>query len=197
MSNHSKYMTPPTVRTCSCDLKLGACVGENQAREWGVLCQVMMEREIRNAPPQPFVAVSKDTLRPVLKQRGQEYGDYASMAIAIQAIKNAIRDWNTKGLPATHMEALEMIATKIGRILTGNPNNEDSWRDIAGYATLVADRIPKAAARPIRACEGIIIPDGWLADVRKENPSQNWIGPNAQYVNGSIHDLYRYLGKTA
>lgn len=38
-------------------------------------------------------------------------------------------------------EALEMIASKIARILNGNTNNEDSWRDIAGYATLVADRL--------------------------------------------------------
>lgn len=38
-------------------------------------------------------------------------------------------------------ECLEMIAHKIGRILNGDPHYEDSWRDIAGYATLVADRL--------------------------------------------------------
>lgn len=31
-----------------------------------------------------------------------------------------------------------MIAHKIGRIVNGNPNNIENWRDIAGYAELVA-----------------------------------------------------------
>lgn len=39
------------------------------------------------------------------------------------------------------IECLEMIAHKIGRILNGDPNYGDSWRDISGYATLVADRL--------------------------------------------------------
>jgi hypothetical protein len=34
------------------------------------------------------------------------------------------------------MEALEMICTKIARILSGNPNDPDHWKDIAGYAEL-------------------------------------------------------------
>lgn len=38
-------------------------------------------------------------------------------------------------------EALEMIAHKIARILNGDPNYADSWHDVAGYATLVADRL--------------------------------------------------------
>lgn len=39
------------------------------------------------------------------------------------------------------VEALEMIAHKIGRIINGDPNYADSWHDIAGYAKLVADRL--------------------------------------------------------
>ena len=34
-----------------------------------------------------------------------------------------------------------MICHKIGRILNGDPDYGDSWRDIAGYALLVADRL--------------------------------------------------------
>jgi len=34
-----------------------------------------------------------------------------------------------------------MIFSKIARILNGDPNHLDSWTDIAGYATLVADRL--------------------------------------------------------
>jgi hypothetical protein len=36
-------------------------------------------------------------------------------------------------------EALHMIAHKMGRIATGNPNIKDHWADIAGYATLIAN----------------------------------------------------------
>ncbi|MDY0487330.1 DUF6378 domain-containing protein, partial [Pasteurella multocida] len=32
--------------------------------------------------------------------------------------------------------ALTMIATKIVRIVNGNPHEVDHWRDIVGYATL-------------------------------------------------------------
>jgi hypothetical protein len=39
------------------------------------------------------------------------------------------------------LQALDMIVTKIGRILTGNPSHLDSWIDIAGYAKLVSDRL--------------------------------------------------------
>ena len=39
------------------------------------------------------------------------------------------------------IEALDMIASKIARVVNGNPNHIDSWIDIAGYATLVADRL--------------------------------------------------------
>lgn len=80
-------------------------------------------------------------LNEVLAERGKEYGDFEQMCAVIQSIKTAINDGNTSGLLPHQQEALEMIAVKIGRILTGNPNNVDSWRDIAGYATLVADRL--------------------------------------------------------
>lgn len=38
---------------------------------------------------------------------------------------------------------LWMIAHKIGRILSGNWREPDHWRDIAGYATLIADRLER------------------------------------------------------
>lgn len=33
-------------------------------------------------------------------------------------------------------EAIEMILTKIARIISGNPDEPDHWNDIAGYAYL-------------------------------------------------------------
>jgi hypothetical protein len=44
-------------------------------------------------------------------------------------------------LPLDHQEALDMIASKIARIVIGDYDHVDSWVDIAGYATLVADRL--------------------------------------------------------
>jgi hypothetical protein len=44
-------------------------------------------------------------------------------------------------LRADQREALEMIATKIGRILNGNRDHIDSWHDIAGYAKLIEHRL--------------------------------------------------------
>ena len=79
----------------------------------------------------------------MLDQRGQRYGNYAQMAEVIQELKHAATGPN---LSAIHQEALDMICTKIGRIITGDPNHIDSWEDIAGYATLVVIELRKQAA---------------------------------------------------
>lgn len=44
-----------------------------------------------------------------------------------------------KGLPyltGTQLESLDLILTKIARILSGDPNEPDHWRDIEGYARI-------------------------------------------------------------
>lgn len=38
-----------------------------------------------------------------------------------------------------------MIAHKIARILNGDPDYDDSWVDIAGYATLVVKKLKNGA----------------------------------------------------
>jgi hypothetical protein len=48
---------------------------------------------------------------------------------------------NWESLRPDQKEALEMIQHKIARILNGDPDYVDSWTDIAGYSTLVADRL--------------------------------------------------------
>ena len=44
---------------------------------------------------------------------------------------------------ADQKEALEMIATKMGRIVNGDPDYLDSWLDIQGYCQLIIDRVRK------------------------------------------------------
>lgn len=80
-----------------------------------------------------------------LQERGKRYGEFADHAFISQNLKGYMTSnagWNR--LDAYQAEALEMIAHKIARILNGDPNYDDSWHDIAGYATLVADRLRKA-----------------------------------------------------
>jgi hypothetical protein len=63
-------------------------------------------------------------------------------AILIQDIKNVMREHGSwKSMDADMQESLDMIVTKMARILIGDPYHHDSWIDIAGYAMLVANRL--------------------------------------------------------
>jgi hypothetical protein len=78
----------------------------------------------------------------VLSERGSRYGDFITHAEVTQAIKHEIRQGKSFTTMEDDMvEALDMIAHKIGRIVNGDPRYSDSWVDIAGYAKLVADRL--------------------------------------------------------
>lgn len=83
----------------------------------------------------------------ILAERRKTHGEFADNAKVSQAIKAAIRSANPT-LTAIQWEALDHIAGKIGRICAGNPNEPDHWRDIAGFATLVADRLPTVVDHP-------------------------------------------------
>lgn len=77
----------------------------------------------------------------MLTERGRRYGDFAYHAYITQSLKGVMFQapgW--QHLTASQRESLEMIAHKIGRILNGDPNYVDSWDDIAGYASLVAQQ---------------------------------------------------------
>lgn len=86
--------------------------------------------------------VAKIDVDTTLNQRGQRYGEFKTHAQITQDLKEVMRlTDNWERLESFQIEALEMIAHKIGRILNGDPNYDDSWVDIAGYAKLVADRL--------------------------------------------------------
>ena len=74
----------------------------------------------------------------ILDERQKTHGDFDLTAMIAQELKDAMRRGkNWSEMDDTEREALEMIATKIGRILSGNPHDVDHWRDIAGYAALI------------------------------------------------------------
>lgn len=76
----------------------------------------------------------------ILDDRAISYGTFIDLASIACNLRGIIRD-QRPNLQSDQEEALTMICTKIARIVNGDPNNIDSWRDIAGYATLVADRL--------------------------------------------------------
>lgn len=70
-------------------------------------------------------------------ERKATHGDWKQQSRCANELKGVMRgigNWND--LWPAQQEALDMIATKMSRILSGNPNEPDHWDDIAGYAYL-------------------------------------------------------------
>ena len=95
--------------------------------------------------PKPGEFIEADTnVDAILNTRGSNYGSFLGLSQVTQRLKGVAHQFagqNNKTFDADQAEALDLIFTKIGRILNGDPNHVDSWIDIAGYATLVADRL--------------------------------------------------------
>lgn len=80
----------------------------------------------------------------LLGERQQTHGSYAEVSRTCQSIKRTMRQsggWDH--LSNEQAEALEMIAMKIARILSGNHNFADHWEDIEGYARLVSNELER------------------------------------------------------
>lgn len=79
-----------------------------------------------------------------LEERGNRYGEFKEHARITQNIKRAMQDSpNWDKLSDDKKESLEMVAHKIGRILNGDPEYDDSWIDIEGYTHLVTQELSK------------------------------------------------------
>jgi len=83
-------------------------------------------------------------LKEVLKDRGEKYGPFSGHAMISQNIKTAMFENQRRTMGSSKKEALEMIAHKIARIVNGDPDYIDSWRDIAGYAQLIVNELDEA-----------------------------------------------------
>ena len=87
-------------------------------------------------------APEADTTEQLITERGSRYGKFKDGAEIMQELKDAMREvdgWHN--LTPSQREALDMIQHKIGRILNGDPTYDDSWKDIAGYATLIVNEL--------------------------------------------------------
>jgi aspartyl/asparaginyl-tRNA synthetase len=80
----------------------------------------------------------------ILKQREATHGDFPIKATTIQVLKNIMRGTERwRDLSFAQQESLDMVMTKVGRILHGNPNELDHWLDIIGYTKLISDELQK------------------------------------------------------
>lgn len=89
-------------------------------------------------------------LQKILNEREESYGSFEKNGQVSQRLKAILRDDNITE-PA-QQEALDLIATKLSRILCGDPYHVDSWRDIAGYCeqvALIVEKRNKEAQAPL------------------------------------------------
>lgn len=73
----------------------------------------------------------------ILSEREKTHGSFADVASMSQQLKAAMsmsKNWLV--LNSAQREALEYIAMKMARILSGDRNYRDHWQDIGGYAKL-------------------------------------------------------------
>lgn len=93
--------------------------------------------------------IEKNSIQGLLNERARTHGVYRIHAHDSQVLKQFVFDrLNLEDSVDVYTndvisDALEMIITKLSRILNGNPYEPDHYRDIAGYAQLVVSELIK------------------------------------------------------
>ena len=114
-------------------------------------------------------------IQSILAERGSRYGRFDAHALVTQRLKQALTSGaNWDSLEPDAKEALEMIVHKMGRILSGDPDYDDSWVDICGYSQLIVDRIRRTGE--YTAPE---LPTGTVVEVDSLPTSAMWVAPNS------------------
>ena len=85
-------------------------------------------------------------MKAILEARAKTHGSYERNAMVSQHLKNLFRLYGYEKFSYDHREAMDMIALKLSRILSGQANFADHWDDIAGYATLASKACGRAGA---------------------------------------------------
>lgn len=84
--------------------------------------------------PKPNTNVTTEGL---LNERNATHGSFVVNSRVSQGLKAVVRlEPVYEQLDNVHKEALDHIFGKIGRILAGQPEFDDHWDDISGYALL-------------------------------------------------------------
>jgi hypothetical protein len=76
----------------------------------------------------------------MLDSKSKTHGKYSDVSTIAQTLKDIVRSSpNWLSLTDKQAESLEMICSKISRIVSGDPSQQDHWVDVAGYALLAID----------------------------------------------------------
>ena len=116
----------------------------------------------------------------VLNERGSRYGDFADVATVSQDLQHVLFCAADQKLADDQREAIQMICSKLARIVCGDHNYADSWTDIAGYATLVEKRLLGSQN------------DEWPSDERIDNIGRN--GNDGEVYERQYRDLEKPWG---
>lgn len=82
--------------------------------------------------------------------RGPVHGNFAEGAGITQSIMDMLSKASSwPRMNAAQKESVHMVIHKVHRIVTGNPNHQDHWDDIAGYAHLGAQSSDGATPAPV------------------------------------------------
>jgi len=80
----------------------------------------------------------------VLQERSATHGDFEHGAVISQRLKHALSAGaNWEAMDVVQREALEAVAGKLARIVTGDSSFLDHYRDIIGYTQLAMDYTAK------------------------------------------------------
>lgn len=93
-------------------------------------------------------------LEEVLQDREKTHGDFEKGAEIFDQLMELVEE-NRDKFTKSQRYGLTHIMGKLTRILGGNANEIDHWRDLAGYATLVAKSLEKEKKKrtPFRSVE--------------------------------------------
>lgn len=83
----------------------------------------------------------------ILCERSTSYGPFTCNAYVAQVMKDATRMIRPHASDVAR-ESVDMICSKLSRLVCGDPHHLDTWRDIIGYATLVVRELEKVDERP-------------------------------------------------
>lgn len=73
----------------------------------------------------------------LISERATTHGEFNKTARRAVCLQNYCKNELTgDGLAYVQQHALDMILTKVARIISGDADHADHWRDIAGYALL-------------------------------------------------------------
>jgi hypothetical protein len=121
-------------------LKTGALKPDGKWQPPKLLPMPKVSRPIVN----PAITMEPNDVDAILDSRAKDYGKFIEGAEIMQMLKRLVHNYiEDRGTPLAfdQREAIDMIIHKMGRIINGNPDKVDHWVDIAGYATLVAERL--------------------------------------------------------